>query len=155
MSIYVVLVCLFSLQNYSIPGRTLLESMLETWVTCTKQTRCSKLFPGPFFPPGAPYYLGTSTTPDATRKPLSYNQVGVGLFYFFQLKCFSVFTLDWFSRHSVMASYTNQSSFSWRTSNCPCGQSWIHCCFWCPSNGKWIPTADQVSRDNVMSWKRF
>ena len=35
----------FSLQNYSLAGVTLLESMLQTWVMCSKQTRVSRWFP--------------------------------------------------------------------------------------------------------------
>jgi hypothetical protein len=42
----------------------MLESMLEAWVMCGKHTRCSRQFPGPLFPNGAPYYYGTMTVPD-------------------------------------------------------------------------------------------
>lgn len=54
----------FSLQNYSLPGLTLLESMLQTWVMCAKQTRCSRRFPSHCVPNGAPFYYGTTTVPD-------------------------------------------------------------------------------------------
>ena len=54
----------FSLQNYSLPGLSLFESVLDAWVMCGKQTRCSRQFSGPFVPPGAPFYLGTSTVSD-------------------------------------------------------------------------------------------
>jgi len=53
-----------SLQNYSLPGLSLFESVLQVWVMCGKQTRCSRRFNAQVVPPGAPCYLGTTTVPD-------------------------------------------------------------------------------------------
>ena len=55
--------CMFSHQNYSLPGLTLLESILESWVMCGKHTRCipRARFPGSLVPNGAPYYYATTT----------------------------------------------------------------------------------------------
>ncbi|CAH3036319.1 unnamed protein product [Porites lobata] len=54
----------FNLQNYSLPGLTLLESMLQTWVMCAKQTRCSRRFPSHCIPNGATFYYGTTRVPN-------------------------------------------------------------------------------------------
>ena len=52
---------MFSHQNYSLPGLTLLESILESWVMCGKHTRCSRRFLGFWVPNGVPYYYATTT----------------------------------------------------------------------------------------------
>ena len=52
-----------SVYRTSLPGLSLLESILQAWVMCGKQTRCRR-FHGQAVPPGAPFYLGTTTVPD-------------------------------------------------------------------------------------------
>lgn len=59
-----IITCLFLACRISLPGLTLLEPMLQTWVMCAKQTRCSRRFPSHCVPNGAPFYYGTTTVPD-------------------------------------------------------------------------------------------